>query len=307
MRKTTLALALLTVIALAGCTGANTGGTGDSGPGQSVQQGTFTLYVSDQPVNISRFDSLEVTLSEARVFQQVNNTTTPKTLPLNSTIDITQLVGAKAAKVITTKLQAGTYTKIELYAAEIGGVVDGQQVQVKLPSGKLMLNKEFQIQPNSTVEFVFDIHVVRRGRGNGYLLRPVIAKSGVVGQDVEQPETIPAAGGKGNKPDTLPNNTDGGNGSQSSAKPVEVVSASPDTTVTMKSIEFQRSPTVKPGTVIRFINQDSVPHTVTIKKYGIDRTVAGGESVTLRFNQPATYEVDCTLHGPMKTSVTVEG
>ncbi|MDY6778878.1 MAG: cupredoxin domain-containing protein [Candidatus Nanohaloarchaea archaeon] len=88
---------------------------------------------------------------------------------------------------------------------------------------------------------------------------------------------------------------------------VEVVSASPDRTVEMQGTAFQGSPSVQPGTVIRFVNRDSYGHTVTIKTQGIDKQVGGGESVTLRFNKAGSYQIVCTIHPGMQTTVTVEG
>jgi hypothetical protein len=51
-----------------------------------------------------------------------------------------------------------------------------------------MLTKPFEIKPNSTTSFVFDIQVVLRGNqqnNQGYILKPVISESGVAGEDVE--------------------------------------------------------------------------------------------------------------------------
>lgn len=58
------------VVLLAGCLGDDspTDGNGDDGPDESEEAGTFRLLISDQPVAIDEFDSLEVTLDRARVF-----------------------------------------------------------------------------------------------------------------------------------------------------------------------------------------------------------------------------------------------
>lgn len=69
------------------------------------------------------------------------------------------------------------------------GTVDGETVDVRVPSGKLMITKPFEIKANQTTEFVFDIHVVKTGAGF-YNLRPVISGSGVAGEDVEEGERV---------------------------------------------------------------------------------------------------------------------
>ncbi|WP_179747487.1 DUF4382 domain-containing protein [Natronoarchaeum philippinense] len=106
------------------------------------------------------------------------------------TVDLTQVVGDKAVSVFEGELETGTYSKVELHAADIEGIVDGEQVDVKLPSGKLQIVHEFEVQSDESVEFVFDIHVVKKGNG-GYNLRPVVSGSGVNGADVDVEEIDP--------------------------------------------------------------------------------------------------------------------
>lgn len=104
-----------------------------------------------------------------------------------ATVDLTQVVGDKAVSVFEGELEAGTYSKVELHAAGIEGIVDGERVDVKIPSGKLQIVHGFEIHPDEPVEFVFDIHVVKKGNG-GYNLRPVVSGSGVNGKDVDVEE-----------------------------------------------------------------------------------------------------------------------
>lgn len=96
------------------------------------------------------------------------------------------------------------------------------------------------------------------------------------------------------------------NESESGESAVERTSASADTAVTMRNTAFQSAPTVQEGAVVSFTNDDAVAHTVTLAEHGIDLNVAAGSSVALRFNEPGTYDVVCTLHPGMETTVTVE-
>ena len=101
----------------------------------------------------------------------------------SATVDLTEVVGNKAIGVLDGELEAGRYSKIELYAESVDGVVNGESVDVKIPSQKLQLIKPFEVAAGESVDFVFDINVVRKGNG-GYNLLPVISESGVAGTDV---------------------------------------------------------------------------------------------------------------------------
>ncbi|MFW6384459.1 MAG: DUF4382 domain-containing protein [Halodesulfurarchaeum sp.] len=104
------------------------------------------------------------------------------------TVDLTRVVGEDATPVFEGELEAGEYTKVELAVAEVAGVVDGEDVDVKIPSEKLMITNNFEVTTEEPVDFVFDINVVKRGQTNGYILTPVISGSGVAGRDVEATE-----------------------------------------------------------------------------------------------------------------------
>lgn len=106
----------------------------------------------------------------------------------NATVDLTQVVGDKAVDVFEGDLEEGRYTKIELYAADVEGIVEGERVDVMVPSGRLQIVKPFDVVAGETLSFVFDINVVRKGQGQEYNLLPVISDSGVAGEDVEVEE-----------------------------------------------------------------------------------------------------------------------
>ena len=262
---------------LAGCTADSVdglGGDGTAGGSATAGQGTFRLLISDQPVAIDDFDSLEVSFREARVFggprtgddddvdedddeveaeaetstptaspegtatpgtdtptatEEPTDTATPepgseeeegpegeeeqeveeeeeddgdgddgegfRIIPLDgATVDLTQVTGDRAMSVFEGPLPEGRYTKIELFAMDVGGVVDGEDVDVTIPPGKLMITKNFEVEAGETLSFVFDIGVVKKGPG-GYNLLPVISESGVAGRDVPVEEVGSAAEG----------------------------------------------------------------------------------------------------------------
>ncbi len=171
-------VALVSVVAAAGCTGS----PGDTPVGET---GDFTLLVSDQPSAIADFQSLNVTFSEARLFRANASDGDHAEVELASPIvDLTKVTGKKAKEILQKELEAGEYTKIELHVSEVEGISEGQEVDVVVPSEKLMITKNFRVAPNEVTEFVFDIKVVRRG-DQSYNLLPVISESGVVGREVE--------------------------------------------------------------------------------------------------------------------------
>lgn len=121
-----------------------------------------------------------------------------------ASVDLTEVVGDKATPILEDTLPAGTYTKIELYASEVDGVVDGESVSVMLPSGKLQITTSFEVVAGEALDFVFDITVVERGQTGEYNLQPVISESGVAGRDV----TVEEVGGPAGGPDGSTNASD---------------------------------------------------------------------------------------------------
>lgn len=171
------------VIAASGCMSTN-----------NASEGQFELLVSDQAAAIDDFDYLNVAFSEARIFATGNDTVNATRIDLSNTSssDLTQLRGASAESLINTSLLTGNYSRIELHVENVNASVEDESVEVKVPPEKLMITKPFEIRPNETTSFVFDIRVTLRGNeqnSQGYILRPVISESGVTGKDVEMERT----------------------------------------------------------------------------------------------------------------------
>lgn len=141
--------------------------------------GTVNFYVSDQPSAIDDFAHLNVTFSQVTFVSADGNQTQR---PVNATLDLTQLKGANSSLVDQYEIESGNYTKVFLDASEINATLtSGASADVKLPSGKLQLNQNFTVASDSSVDFVYDINVVKKGNG-GYNLLPVASESGT---DVE--------------------------------------------------------------------------------------------------------------------------
>lgn len=126
----------------------------------------------------------------------------------------------------------------------------------------------------------------------------------------QQPdENVPDQGDQQQQPETGQQGQNQTSETQQ-AKAVEVVSGvTPDRTIDATNYEFSKSSiSVSKGSVVRFVNQEG-SHTVTLDTAGIDRTLSGSESVTLRFNEGGTFQIYCRFHGStgsgMHTDVAV--
>lgn len=152
--------------------------------------GFMELYVSDAPADIDDFDHLYVTFEKVRIFGYYGRDSQEswREESISEMVDLTTLVGPKAKRILNMSLEEGDYTKIELYVESTEGIVDGKETDIFVPSGKLMINVGFRIENKETVKFVFDINIVKRGNQDAYNLIPVIAKSGVVGEDLSEDE-----------------------------------------------------------------------------------------------------------------------
>ena len=154
------------------------------------------FYLSDRPSVIDEFDHLNVTVTKVGVHRAgagdgdgnatENGSEAGEWLEfdVNATADLTRLRGANASKLGTLDLPNGTYTKVFVYVSETEGVMDGETRRVKLPSGKLQLNKGFTVGDGEAPSFVFDIAVHKAGKSGKYMLSPVVSESGT-GDEVE--------------------------------------------------------------------------------------------------------------------------
>lgn len=99
------------------------------------------------------------------------------------TVDLTELQGANATLLGNMSVPTGEYEKVFVYVSDVNGTLkSGEQVNVKLPSQKLHLNKNVEVTANGSVDFVFDITVFEAGKSGKYILKPVASESGT---DVE--------------------------------------------------------------------------------------------------------------------------
>jgi hypothetical protein len=156
----------------------------------TTRYGTFQVLISDAQADIADFESLNITFSHARVFKlgDYNSEAGFRVLGLERpSAELTQLVDEKALQILNTSIEAGNYSKIELYVENVDARLNGgNTAEVQIPSEKLQIVKPFEITEDETTRFVFDINVVKKGQSNEYNLLPVIAESGVVGKEISE-------------------------------------------------------------------------------------------------------------------------
>jgi len=150
---------------------------------------SLDFYVSDERNAISDFEHLNVTIEKVGVHRAddggENESAWVEKDVNNVTVDLTELQGANASKLGTLGVQNGTYDKTFVYVSAINGTLnDGSSTNVKLPSEKLQLKKEFTVGNGESVDFVFDITVFKAGNSGKYILKPVVSESGT-GDEIE--------------------------------------------------------------------------------------------------------------------------
>lgn len=180
------------VVVLAGCAGVPTGSsptntatptgdaTGTEQPSASMDGGQVNFYVSDERNAIDDFEHLNVTVTKIGFHRGGENGTWVERDVDDATVDLTELQGENATLVDSYDLPNGTYTKVFLYVGEANGTLNAtdEETNVKLPSEKLQLNKQFVVENGSEVDFVFDVTVVKAGNSGKYVLKPVVGESG---------------------------------------------------------------------------------------------------------------------------------
>ena len=94
----------------------------------------------------------------------------------------------------------------------------------------------------------------------------------------------------------------------SSTGVAETDNSASDTVVRIDNFTFVPSEvTVKNGSTITFVNEDSMQHTATANNGVFDTgLIANGESKSVTLNDVGTFSYHCTPHPVMKGKITVE-
>jgi plastocyanin len=78
-----------------------------------------------------------------------------------------------------------------------------------------------------------------------------------------------------------------------------------EVTVTVENFAFAPADlTIAAGTTVRFVNNDSAPHTATADAFDTGR-LDQGEAATMTLDEPGTQHYLCTYHPTMIGTITV--
>jgi len=159
-----------TAAALAGCTG---GGA----------TGTLATRVSDQPGDISDFDSVVVTVTELRVLPADTEESEDEeiTSEVDGEADLVDLQGDDSALVDEAELDTGGYQYLKLGVGAVEATLgDGGDADVTTPGeAPLKFDTSFEIRQGETTTFAADVTPVRQGGSGGYVLQPVAEETTV--------------------------------------------------------------------------------------------------------------------------------
>jgi len=166
MRRLLFAL-IIVFLAVLGCSSDNSM--------SNANGGNLQLFLTDKPIDL---DQVWVTISEIDVHQTGGAwqpfLQTSKTMDLLTLKNTRSLIGSAS-------LDKGTYTGFRLLVNE-GHVIDtsGQRCDLKVPSQKIEVPVNFEIQDQKSTQVVLDfnaeqsVHVTQTGNGEQCILRPVL-------------------------------------------------------------------------------------------------------------------------------------
>jgi hypothetical protein len=190
--KATGGLAAASVTGLAGCMG-----------GAEAATGTLATRVSDQPGDISDFETCVVTMAGFWVAPESDGDSTATSTsastetetPSDDTdvdreyhefeepqeADLVELQGDRSTLLGEQELETGTYAFLQLDVTGVAATLaDGGEATVETPGeAPLKFDQSFEIRADERTVFTADFTPVRRGQSGSYLLQPVASETSV--------------------------------------------------------------------------------------------------------------------------------
>ncbi len=168
---------------------------------QPSPEGNFVFLISDDVNAIGDFRSLELSISKIGLQGEGEVSRWIELNPQVEVVDLTLLLGEKAQEIWRGNVPEGRYTKVFIQVAGVHGILKetGEEVEIKLPSQKLQISKQFQVTTDTVTSFTYDLTVVAAGSsksGIKYILKPQVDQSGADSKAIE---------GKGRGPDKVDN------------------------------------------------------------------------------------------------------
>jgi hypothetical protein len=208
--RATGGLAAAGAAGLAGCMG-----------GAEATTGTLATRVSDQPGDISDFETCVVTMAGFWVAPGSDDETATSTSASTETetssddgdedededreyhefeepreADLVELQGDRSALLGEQELETGTYAFLQLDVTGVAATLaDGGEATVDTPGeAPLKFNQSFEIRADERTVFTADFTPVRRGRSGSYLLQPVASETSVSYEATATPTATETSG-----------------------------------------------------------------------------------------------------------------
>ena len=174
---------------------------------QHSPEGNFVFLVSDEVNAISDFQELNLSISKVSLHLGGDEEKRIEFEPGVQMVDLSDLQGNRAQEIWRGDVPEGEYIKVFLEVSQVTGILleSGEEIEIKLPSGKLQISKPFMVESGEVTNFVYDLTVVKAGKSGQYILKPQIGQSGadqdfIKVEPEEQPEAKDKSKGKPQKP-----------------------------------------------------------------------------------------------------------
>ena len=169
---------------------------------QPNPEGNFAFLVSDEVNAISDFQKLNLSISKVILHLEGDEEMKIEFEPGVQMVNLTDLQGNRAQEIWRGDVPEGEYSKVFLEVSQVSGILwdGGEEVEIKLPSGKLQISKPFRVESGEVTNFVYDLTVVKAGKSGQYILKPQIGQSGADQDFIKvKPEEQPEDNGKPQK------------------------------------------------------------------------------------------------------------
>ncbi len=150
---------------------------------QPSLEGNFVFLISDDVNAIGDFESVDVSISSIGLFSSGDSGEWIEFEPELREVDLTLVQGDKTQEIWRGDVPEGQYSKVFIQVVGVHGILKetGEEVEIKLPSQKLHISKQFQITTDTVTSFTYDLTVIAAGNpqsGIKYILKPQVDQSG---------------------------------------------------------------------------------------------------------------------------------
>ncbi len=146
-------------------------------------EGTFVFLISDDVNAIGDFESVNVSISSIGLFSSGDSREWIEFEPELREVDLTLVQGDKTQEIWRGNVPEGEYNRVFIQVSDVHGILKetGEEVEIKLPSQKLHISKQFQVTTDTVTSFTYDLTVIAAGNpqsGIKYILKPQVDQSG---------------------------------------------------------------------------------------------------------------------------------